>query len=154
MDLRNVVDVSSFLHCEATGDSEADSDLNMGAVSTDMDVAEDDAQSCSCDLSDCARVIEFDHFDDDDGDDLEYVHDDDDDDDDYDDDDEEEEEEVINQYWAGDDKVAPPSKAPGLVTCTAAAGQRKKSRGCIDPTKELMNEMDRNKLFWETCLAS
>uniref|UniRef100_A0A5B6YUZ5 Uncharacterized protein n=1 Tax=Davidia involucrata TaxID=16924 RepID=A0A5B6YUZ5_DAVIN len=153
MDLRNVVDVSSFLHCEATGDSEADSDLNMGAVSTDMDVAEDDAQSCSCDLSDCARVIEFDHFDDDDGDDLEYVHDDDDDDD-YDDDDEEEEEEVINQYWAGDDKVAPPSKAPGLVTCTAAAGQRKKSRGCIDPTKELMNEMDRNKLFWETCLAS
>ncbi|KAA8543173.1 hypothetical protein F0562_021332 [Nyssa sinensis] len=78
-----------------------------------------------------------------DDDDLGCVHHDDDDDD----DEEEEEEEVISQDWAGGDyKVAPPSKV--------TASQREKPRACIDPSTKLMNEMEKNRLFWESCLES
>ncbi|GFY98752.1 hypothetical protein Acr_13g0001530 [Actinidia rufa] len=32
--------------------------------------------------------------------------------------------------------------------------QHKKSKGCGDSAMELMSEMEKNRLFWETCLAS
>lgn len=53
----NVVDVSPFLLFESTGDSEANSDLNMASLSTgdNMEVTTyevDDAQSCCSNLSD------------------------------------------------------------------------------------------------------
>ncbi|XP_059663797.1 pheromone-processing carboxypeptidase KEX1 [Cornus florida] len=135
MEWRNFVDMSSFLLFEAAGDSEADSDLNMDAV--DTNVADDDAQSCSCDFSDSVLVPEFDDFSDDQG---SLHHDDDDDDGD------EEEEEAIDQNWTGDSKVVPPFTMPGM----AVAGQLNKMRACVDSN----TEMQKNRDFWETCLAS
>ncbi|KAA8549218.1 hypothetical protein F0562_000902 [Nyssa sinensis] len=117
----------------------------------------DDAQSCSCNLSDFERVTEFHDFDDGGGDDddLGYIHQDnyDDHDDDHHDkeEEEEEEEEAIDQDCVDDDKAVPPSTVPGLVT----ARKHKKLRACVvDSTVEPINEIDKSRLFWETCLAS
>ncbi|XP_059625363.1 uncharacterized protein LOC132268548 [Cornus florida] len=145
---RNVVDVSSFLLFEATGDSEADSDLNMVAMTMEVDVADDDAQSCSCDSSDCTRVIEFD---DDCDDDLDYeLHTSDSDDDDE-SEEEEDQEAIDHRDWTGDSKLVPPNTVRGLVT---AAGLQKTSRTCVESTMEMINEIENNRLFWEACLAS
>ncbi|KAK7845148.1 replicase polyprotein 1ab [Quercus suber] len=93
MNLENVVDVSSFLLFEATGDSEGDCNTIKGGgddkIGQDIAMADDDdAESCIFDLSDFPRVSEVD-----DSDIQPCVHDDDDGDDDDDDDDDEEEDE-------------------------------------------------------------
>ncbi|KAL4603130.1 hypothetical protein ACB092_10G103600 [Castanea dentata] len=93
MNLENVVDVSSFLLFEATGDSEGDCNTIKGGgddkIGQDIAMADDDdAESCIFDLSDFPRVSEVD-----DSDIQPCVHDDDDDGGGVDDDDDEEEDE-------------------------------------------------------------
>ncbi|GFZ19512.1 hypothetical protein Acr_28g0002170 [Actinidia rufa] len=130
--------VSSFMFFEVTGDSEASFEPNEEAY--EMDVAEDDAQSCCCDLMDF--------------DDVGHTHDEDyhvDNDDDNDDEAEEEEEEVEeeeeDQDWSGGEVV---------VTSGTGGGQCKKRRVCVDSnsTMESMNEMEKSRIFWEACLES
>ncbi|KAI8001236.1 Transcription factor MYB3R-1 [Camellia lanceoleosa] len=60
---KEFVDLSSMMLFEATGDSEAISELNIAAVDAElMGAAEDDALSCSCDdLMDC-ELGKFDVF--------------------------------------------------------------------------------------------
>ncbi|KAI7983563.1 RNA-binding protein BRN1 [Camellia lanceoleosa] len=123
------------------GDSEAISELNIAAVDAElMGAAEDDALSCSCDdLMDC----ELGKFDD-----LGHTHD------------EvyhvadhgDEEDEDIDQDWTdgGDDE----DDDEVVMSSTAKAREHKKLRVCVDSAMELMNEMEKSRLFWEACLAS
>ncbi|THG15854.1 hypothetical protein TEA_023877 [Camellia sinensis var. sinensis] len=123
------------------GDSETISELNIVAVDAElMDAAEDDALSCSCDdLMNC----ELGKFDD-----LGHTHD-------------EvyhvadhggEEEEDIDQDWTdgGDDE----DDDEVVMSSSAKAREHKKLRVCVDSAMELMNEMEKSRLFWEACLAS
>ncbi|KAK9282163.1 hypothetical protein L1049_005075 [Liquidambar formosana] len=138
MESRNVVDVSCFLLFEDSGDSEADFDPIMAVdVAHDNNVADDDAESCSCDLSDCERVCELKDLEV-----QEYFED-------SDDDDYEGEVNSYGQSYSGEQKGLT-KIASGLMM---AAGQDQKSRAGVDSAME-MNEMERNRLFWETCLAS
>ncbi|CAL5357561.1 unnamed protein product [Camellia sinensis] len=138
MDEMNVVDVSSFMLLEATGDSEVDSELNMDvAADHDADDDDDDAQSCSCDLLDyCGPEFDYDHLGNAHDQDLHF-------------DDDDDEGEVIDQDWTDDDNDD--DDQVGLSS-TAKAGLHKKSS--VDSNMELMNEMEKNRLFWEACLAS
>ena len=140
------MDVSSFLLFEAMGDSEEDCDIHhhpiegddhQGDINAAMAImADDDAESCSYDSFDSPRV---DH-DLDDCDDLDLlqasVNDDD-------DDEEEEEEEEGHSYptWAVEHNWK------------LAAGRRKSSVS-VDSSDEFMDEAEKNRLFWEACLAS
>ncbi|PPS20041.1 hypothetical protein GOBAR_AA00533 [Gossypium barbadense] len=129
-----VVDVSSFLLFEATGDSESgcSSDPAMVDISHDDDGDDDDAESCSCDIApDVVHGVgevggslknKFANV-------VEGVNDEDDDDD--------------------DDGVGGAKGGVGV-------GKEKKSSSSAENSNssETMNEMEKNRLFWETCLAS
>ncbi|KAJ9187716.1 hypothetical protein P3X46_003140 [Hevea brasiliensis] len=133
------VDLFSCLLVEASGDSEADFDPNV-AINKDLADDDDDAQSCSCDVSDdcyscvadlnaCNEVEQasIDHVVDDYKDEEEKQ-------------DKKEEPEVHGyQEWAN-----------GHLGLTVD----QKSCVSVESTNEPMNEMEKNRLFWETCLAS
>ncbi|KAM3687552.1 hypothetical protein ACJW31_10G084000 [Castanea mollissima] len=147
MNLENVVDVSSFLLFEATGDSEGDCNTIKGGgddkIGQDIAMADDDdAESCIFDLSDFPRVSEVD-----DSDIQPCVHDDDDDDGGGDDDDDEEEDEDEDK-----DEVLSYRKSTGKQDWKLMGHQ--KSSVSVDTSKDSMNEAERSRLFWETCLAS
>lgn len=138
MEDKKVVDLFSWFLFESTGDSEDIFELNVASEDAKMDVEEDDAHSCCCDFmvfDDLGDTHDEDYHivDDDDGGD-DYFDDDDDGDDEDDDDDEEEE-----------------------VSSRGKSRQHKKLRvsdDSISTTMELMNEMEKSRLFWEACLAS
>ncbi|XWS46739.1 hypothetical protein CRYUN_Cryun14cG0093900 [Craigia yunnanensis] len=137
MDFNNkVIDVSSFLLFEATGDSEAGCfDPAMSVINHAED---DDAESCSCDttsdflpgvrklnsLEDKATVDDDHHEDEEDG---EVV----------------EQKEVRVYKKCRDDHQR----------INGVAKEKKSSAVSVDSTKT-MNEMEKNRLFWEACLAS
>lgn len=167
MDRMNYVDVSSSILFETTADSEADSDMN-GNMDGHLCLADDDALSCSCDgndLNDFETTGYHDQFDLV-GDEEPMPEDDDyrnfEDEEDEDDDEEEEEEGVVEQFWNGDncnnktkDLKNPtngrslPNYSPGVLM--EKKQRRKKLKICAE---DFMNQRDRDKLFWETCLAS
>ena len=139
------MDVSPFLLFEATGDSDEAGNIpdltvadhhdhdhcddNISAVAMD----EGDAESCSCDSTDHSLVLDGHEVN---GGDVlveEYVYD-----DDADDDGEEEEVDPVYQTWGG------------------ARVDHKKSCASADSTEEFerLNEVEKNRIFWETCLAS
>ncbi|KAH7862368.1 hypothetical protein Vadar_003811 [Vaccinium darrowii] len=175
MDEKNVVDVSSFMLFEATGDSEADSELNMASVDAsygrdvepdygdhdddDDDEDDDDAESCSYNWLESKPIFELrdprgqrDHNGDDDDDD--------------------DEKSANDQDWAnvdddrgnshdgqehhhvddGDDDDDDDDEV--VMKSTAKTRQHKKPRLCADSTMGLMNEMEKSRLFWEACFAS
>ncbi|PRQ26242.1 hypothetical protein RchiOBHm_Chr6g0292431 [Rosa chinensis] len=123
------VDVSPFLLFEDSGDSEA-----AAEVVFDVPLAEDDAESCSYDSADISSADELIVNGEDDEDDhgvreyRSYV-------DDH--EEEEEEEEVMSSVYQ-------------------RCGHQLKSTVSVDSTKEfeMLNEVEKSKLFWETCLAS
>ncbi|KAE8009623.1 hypothetical protein FH972_006051 [Carpinus fangiana] len=152
------MDVSSFLLFEAMGDSEEDCDIHrhpivgddQGDIAAAMAImADDDAESCSYDSFDSPRVDDLDdcddldllqasvNDDDDDDDDDDDGHDDDDDDD----DDDDEEEGHSYPTWAVEHNWK------------LGAGRRK-SGVSVDSSDEFMDEAEKNRLFWEACLAS
>ncbi|XAR58492.1 hypothetical protein NMG60_11013901 [Bertholletia excelsa] len=137
MDGRNSIDVSSFILVEATGDSEVDSEQNMAELEVEMEDAEDDAQSCSWDFSDTDKVRR--------GEAVEVAlpttpaqK-------------EEEEEEEEFEDWESDGEVV-----MSWSNVSEVEQRKKKTRAnnCVDSAMEVMNEMERSKLFWEACLAS
>ncbi|KAL6339749.1 hypothetical protein AAG906_034835 [Vitis piasezkii] len=137
MESRKLMDVSSFLLFEASGDSEQlESDPGMAVSEHGIDVDKDDAESCSCDLSE--SVVQIDEFD---GFDAEGY-------DDYCDVEEEEEEEDGNDQTWTSKPVGPQRFAVGLTS-----GDRKSSV-CVDSTEGEGKEMEKSRLFWEACLAS
>ncbi|CAK7348226.1 unnamed protein product [Dovyalis caffra] len=143
--VRKSVDVSSFLLVEATGDSEVDSDANMASIDLVDDADDDDAESCCCDSSDHSCASDFIN-----GARSEveaynvncHVVDDADDDDDDDEEEEEEQEKGVHVYqsWVEHGHVGLPMKQKSCVSA--------------DSAKESLNEQEKNRLFWEACLAS
>ncbi|XVF21873.1 hypothetical protein REPUB_Repub12eG0127000 [Reevesia pubescens] len=150
MDIKSkIVDVSSFLLFEATGDSEAGyfdpamSDFINHADNNDDD--DDDAESCSCDtttsdfllpgvgnqlnygLEDKANVDGDDHHEDEE--DGEVV----------------EQQKEIHLY----EKCRDDQRINGGV-----ANEKKSSSAVSVDSTKTMNEMEKNRLFWEACLAS
>ncbi|XP_015891617.3 uncharacterized protein LOC107426044 [Ziziphus jujuba] len=151
MDMKKkVVDVSTFLLFEATGDSdEADSNcvdstmVDRDADHCDIVMGEDDAESCSWDLSDAPTVLDHELING--GDRVEeYV---------YDDDGRHREEEEQEDDDDDDDVVKPVYQAWGGNNNRL---NHQKSCVSVDSTREfeLLNEMEKNRIFWETCLAS
>ncbi|XP_022728246.1 uncharacterized protein LOC111283869 [Durio zibethinus] len=141
MDIKSkVVDVSSFLLFEATGDSESGCfDPAISVINHDEDGDDDnDAESCSCDttsdflhrvrelnsLEEKVNVGDDHHEDEEDG---EVV----------------EQKEVCAYKKCRDD----------YQNINGVAKEKKPSTVSLDSTKT-KNEMEKNKLFWEACLAS
>ncbi|KAF4382889.1 hypothetical protein G4B88_021672 [Cannabis sativa] len=123
---RNAVDLSSFFLFEVTDDSEFCSKFDSEDTSVSLD--EDDAESCSWGISaDDDRLYAS----------IGYEHD------------SIGEEEFVIDYLEEDEDET-----------TSDPAYRKWSSGEINnidsTTKEFesLNEMEKNKLFWETCLAS
>lgn len=143
------MDLSSFLLFEASGDSEADQNYPYPSLA----MAEDDAQSCSYDSTDIPNADDDELHDiDDQGDSVDqaYSHGDDDDDEDEEEEDEEEEcSSVYHQRWGGGEHNNIGMPLPLM-------GHQLKSTVSVDSTKEyeLLNEVEKSRLFWETCLAS
>ncbi|KAE8676750.1 hypothetical protein F3Y22_tig00111582pilonHSYRG00969 [Hibiscus syriacus] len=133
MDIKTkVVDLSFLLHLEATGDSEAG--YSDPAISSGVNHAQDDdnedAESCSCDTtSDLHMVIEHNYSLDGGNASVE--------------DDEDNDGEVVDKKCIYDP----------CINGMEAAESKKSSAVSID-SSQTMNEMEKNRLFWETCLAS
>ncbi|GLT42535.1 hypothetical protein SLA2020_165280 [Shorea laevis] len=136
MDVKNLVDVSSFFLFEVTGDSEAAvldpgmpdvNHSNEGDGGGAGDDDDDDAGSCICDASEIHMVSKIYEGD------VRQVSD---------DEEEEENGEVVEQDVRGWDK----DQHIGLQTeqTSRVSGESQKP----------MSEKERSKLFWETCLAS
>lgn len=126
MDLKATADVSAHLLFEATGDSEAEalSDPIMDAIA----LSDDDAQSCSYDASESRNVSEVING---------YVsHDE------LDDEKKEDEDEEVcvygTSYCEDDDEIQ----------------QHHKSTESVDSGPDLVDEIEKNRRFWEACLAS
>ncbi|KAF5732719.1 hypothetical protein HS088_TW17G00249 [Tripterygium wilfordii] len=133
MDTKSAVDVLPWMLVESTGDSEIDARIGRASDFNDND---DDAESCTCDesedfdpdnpLRDLRR--RFDAVDDQDRkDEKARVH-------------VQEEARGCRRNYGGDEQKGVPIPKP--ILCH-------KSSASIDSTEE-----EKNKLFWEACLAS
>ncbi|XP_011015206.1 PREDICTED: uncharacterized protein LOC105118851 [Populus euphratica] len=135
--MKKSVDVSSFLLVEATGDSEVDSDPNMTFVDL-VDDDDGDAESCSCDTSyhSCVNgvYIEVEEY---------HVN--------YNVVDEEQEEQEQEKQQQDKGVHVYQSRVDH-----GHAGLPMKQKSCVsvDSANESMNEKEKNRLFWEACLAS
>ncbi|KAK8654299.1 hypothetical protein V6N13_128270 [Hibiscus sabdariffa] len=137
MDNNNkVIDISCFLLLEATGDSETLCFDPAMSVVDDDDDDDDDAESCSCDTPGVRELNELEQK-------VNVGEE----------DDEEEEEE--------EGKVVELQKEPGLhKNCRDGSdhqsfngvGKGKKPSSASVDSPETLNE--KNRLFWEACLAS
>nr|GMD23615.1 CBL-interacting serine/threonine-protein kinase 7-like [Ipomoea batatas] len=125
------VDVSRFFLFEVTGDS---SEVISSSVTEDF-WADDDAQSCSCDSSDAQSIRLFSGEEERLGSSCCVEND---------GDDEEEEEEDGDEVNQSENRggVGPQQK------------QNESSSKVQGGSVELVNEKDRDRLFWEACLAS
>ncbi|XVE73232.1 hypothetical protein DITRI_Ditri11bG0100600 [Diplodiscus trichospermus] len=142
MDIKSkVVDVTSFLLFEATGDSEAgyfDPAMSINHADQDDD---DDAESCSCDTTSGflpSSVREFNSLED-----KKLLANVGDDDDHHEDD---EDGEVVDQKAVHLYKKCRDDQR-------IMAKEKKSSAVSVDSTSTV-NEMEKNRLFWEACLAS
>ncbi|KAL5793041.1 hypothetical protein ACOSP7_001635 [Xanthoceras sorbifolium] len=143
---KNVVDVSSFFFFEATGDSEADhfNDPNVAAI--DHNRPDDDAESCSCDLSGgYFPSVTDDHVN---GCDSRSCVDDE-------EEEGEEEGEEAHSYsrWSCEKKKKKKKKKEKEKK-KKQVERDKKSSVSVDSAEEIMSEKEKSRLFWETCLAS
>lgn len=143
---RKVVDVSSFLLFEATGDSEAGCfDPALSAAAKDDDDDDDDAESCSSsDLLPAGTVMELKYS----LDEKLSANDGYDDHDHYED---EEDGEVVDQikevhFY----KKCRDDHQRSIINGSVVA---KETSVSVDSTKT-MNETEKSRLFWEACLAS
>lgn len=144
-----MVDASSFMFFESTGDSEADSDLNTVANSLSDDNMEvtynevDDALSCCSDSSETSSVPDYndDHDQESKKKEQNYAH--------YDyntrykDDEDDDDDAAIDQDWTSTGKE-------GFVFARMNKSHVYEDSTMVEP----MKKEEKDKLFWETCLAS
>ncbi|KAK1354078.1 hypothetical protein POM88_047334 [Heracleum sosnowskyi] len=154
--LHGLVDISPFLLFESTGDSEKDCEINMYSVDNDnMEVScdneVDDAQSCCSDSSEIFKNDRGDCF-------KEYLNGKKSDQErmhgheyspkcrnpnEFDEDEDDDDDGAINQYCRSSKK--------GFVF---SRSQKKSKQGCVDSKMEPIKKEEKDKLFWDTCLAS
>ncbi|KAL3517504.1 hypothetical protein ACH5RR_020093 [Cinchona calisaya] len=148
----NYVDVSSCMLFETIGDSEeADSNFNHnddigGSIYEERSgLAEDDAYSCSCETHEYCK--DFDHPT---GDDCVYV-----------DDDHNEEENVGYEYYEDEEDAVDQVVIDDIKVLKGNREWESEEGLTVTRTKKLkvccsefLNEPDKDRHFWETCLAS
>ncbi|KAL4369174.1 hypothetical protein GQ457_05G002490 [Hibiscus cannabinus] len=126
-----VIDISSFLLLEATGDSETLCFDPAMSVDEDDDDDDDDAESCSCDTPGVRELNEL------------------------------EQKANVGDEEEEEGKVVELQKEPGLhKNCRNGSdhqsfngvGKGKKPSSASVDSPETLNE--KNRLFWEACLAS
>ncbi|KAF4350563.1 hypothetical protein F8388_007123 [Cannabis sativa] len=147
---RNAVDLSSFFLFEVTGDSEFCSKFDSEDTSVSLD--EDDAESCSWGISadDDLLYASIGYEHDSIGEEefvIDYLEEDEDD-----DEDETTSDPAYRKWSSGEINNIGKSKE-------SHNNHNSKQKSCVSvdsTTKEFesLNEMEKNKLFWETCLAS
>lgn len=126
MDMKNPFDVSSSnMLLEASGDSEADCNPTMSEHGYEFGRADDDAQSCSYDSSETCNAAELNGY----------------------------------ESFNNDDDVVEDEKnaeVHGTSYCDDDDEMQQYQKSCVsdDSGQELMDEMEKNRLFWEACLAS
>ena len=151
--LHGLIDISPFLLYESMGDSEKDSDLNMSSFddnNTELTHAHDvdDAQSCCSDSSEIYNNDRSESLKENlnsKKSDQQRMHGDHEYNPNYreiNDDDDEEDDGAINQYCGISKK--------GFVFSRS----QKKNKGCVGSKMEPMKKEEKDKLFWDTCLAS
>ncbi|KAE8664884.1 hypothetical protein F3Y22_tig00112738pilonHSYRG00806 [Hibiscus syriacus] len=139
-----LVDVSSFLLFEATGDSESGCNFDAAMADINGEDDDDDAESCSSDIllpgiietgsleNKFANIrgdvgLDFDDDDDDDG--------------------------VVEQREVHLYKKC--CREDQIINGIFVAKEKKPSLAVsVDNPNETMNETEKNRLFWEACLAS
>ncbi|KAE8679610.1 hypothetical protein F3Y22_tig00111398pilonHSYRG00209 [Hibiscus syriacus] len=141
------VDVSSFFLFEATGDSESGGSFDAAMADINGEDDDDDAESCSCETV-LPGVIEIDSlknkFANIGGDDVYVGVDFDDDDEDDDGVVEQREVQLYKKCCRNDQRVG-----------VCVAKEKKPSTDVsVENSNETMNETEKNRLFWEACLAS
>ncbi|OIW17408.1 hypothetical protein TanjilG_22520 [Lupinus angustifolius] len=109
---------------EASGDSEADSYLSKGEHAYEDYTADDDAESCSYDGSEICDAAELNGY-------NESLN--------HDDEDEKKDDSFYGTSYCEDDEM-----------------QEQHYKSCVsdDSRQELLDEAEKNRLFWEACLAS
>jgi len=123
------VSSSSYMLIEASGDSEADwNPFAMGEHAYEIGRADDDAQSCIYDDSEtCNAADELNGYD---------------------------------ESWNNDDDDAEDEKKDDVIHHGTSycdddeMQQHQKSCVSDDSGQEFVDEMEKNRLFWEACLAS
>lgn len=157
----NVIDVSSFFYFEATGDSDqADKFTDPNVAGTDRYPDDEDAESCSCDLlldenfplfvNGCNRN-RIGELDDVDGCDSSSV---------VDDDEEDGDEAHSYSRWSSNKKKKKERKKDVNIKNkinnigVGVEERKKKSSESVDSSQNVLSEREKNRLFWETCLAS
>ncbi|XP_028762301.1 uncharacterized protein LOC114720772 [Neltuma alba] len=135
MDMKGTVDVSCYLRFEATGDSEASCDpIKDPNIACRISICDDDdAQSCCYDSSESVNS-----------------------------------DQLINGYEPDEKRIEDEDEEEVCVYGTTYREEeeeddddddceiqvQKKVRVCGDSGPKKMDEMEKNRLFWEACLAS
>ncbi|KAK7344451.1 hypothetical protein VNO77_14077 [Canavalia gladiata] len=128
MERKEPMDFSSYIYFEASGDSEADCDPIYATDEIARVDDNDDALSCSYDGSDACNHTELDGYE---------VWDEDEDEDEN--EDEKKEDGVYGMSYCEDDEMEE---------------EHLKSYVSFESGQEFVDEMEKNRLFWEACLAS
>ncbi|CAL0300559.1 unnamed protein product [Lupinus luteus] len=132
MNSKGHADFSSYILFEESGDSEADCDSMMNGKLYEREIVDDhdcdDALSCSYDGSDACNsdeLINIESCDDEDGDEKK------------------EDEELVDGVY-------------GASYCEDDEMQEETQKSYVssNSNQEFVDEMEKNRLFWETCLAS
>ncbi|KAF5192492.1 hypothetical protein FRX31_017920 [Thalictrum thalictroides] len=155
MDLRYVVDVSSFFLVESSGDSEANSSDSISSMDCNIALAEDDAESC-CGSSDVACMDDCNDINDQDYIELEDGH--------FDEDDDTCADRCGNANWtwqeiglSGNANWTWQEIGISLLLDDTSGSmqteQKKQPKARADVSADTMNEEEQNRLFWDNCLA-
>ncbi|KAJ7977485.1 WD repeat-containing protein 55-like [Quillaja saponaria] len=137
METKKSMDVSCFMLFETTGDSEVNCDPIKDGLGCefvkwadyDYDHDDDDAESCSYDVCESSNIVgELNGCESCDADDE------------SDGEKNEEEGEISDQTWYGDDHDQKP--------------EHQETSDSVDSSPEVLNETEKNRRFWEACLAS
>ncbi|KAF9623157.1 hypothetical protein IFM89_037738 [Coptis chinensis] len=141
MDLRYVIDVSSFFVVESSGDSEVDLDPIISTGSKNIALAENDAASC-CDEYDVASMDDCVDIELQENNKEDCYHD---------------NEVNYGSHIFGDGSWTCQKMDFSYQSCisiqTAEHEHEKQPKGGDDVSEELMNEEEKSRLFWITCLA-
>ena len=125
--MKDSVDFSSYMLFEATGDSEADVDPIVDEIAYEISRDDDDAQSCSYDRSEnCINI----------GDEIKEF-----------------DSCCVDNEKKEDNDDGEEVGVYGISYCEDDEIQNYQ-KSVVDPGKESLDEMEKNRQFWEACLAS
>ncbi|KAK7378922.1 hypothetical protein VNO80_04371 [Phaseolus coccineus] len=126
MDMKNPFDVPSYMLLEASGDSETDCNPTVEEHGCEIDREDDDALSCVYDSSETCNAAELNGY------------------------------EFRNNDHVDDVEDEKKCEVRGTSYCDDDDEMQEHQKSCVSDESghELVDEMERNRRFWEACLAS